>query len=297
MRHNRTKTPAVRSGMASTPSSRLIRERPGRRNYRALSGVNPPSQGPTQGGACRSREFSLTTPCGTRSPGPSSTVAASESRNCGEATGLPWSALDLTRGRVTIGQVATETAAAVTLRPYPKSRAGMRTIPLPDFLLRQLNAHRELTLVTPSLTLAGWSSRPATSRRSDARTSADRSGAQHWYGRGYWAASSHRPGGLPGQTTQRRQSIASFRPSGKHSRTSRIMPQVACEFHDLRHSYATWLVSDGVPVNIVQRVMATSRHPPRLTDAPTHRTTTTTAFSLLSGRPPTFRRLKGTNRT
>jgi integrase len=25
--------------------------------------------------------------------------------------------------------------------------------------------------------------------------------------------------------------------------------------HDLRHSYATWLVSDGVPVNIVQRVM------------------------------------------
>ena len=26
-------------------------------------------------------------------------------------------------------------------------------------------------------------------------------------------------------------------------------------FHDLRHSYATWLVSDGVPVNDVQRVM------------------------------------------
>ncbi|MDP9798903.1 integrase [Catenuloplanes nepalensis] len=26
-------------------------------------------------------------------------------------------------------------------------------------------------------------------------------------------------------------------------------------FHDLRHSYATWLVSDGVPINAVQRVM------------------------------------------
>jgi integrase len=26
-------------------------------------------------------------------------------------------------------------------------------------------------------------------------------------------------------------------------------------FHDLRHSYATWLVTDGVPVNIVQKVM------------------------------------------
>jgi integrase len=27
-------------------------------------------------------------------------------------------------------------------------------------------------------------------------------------------------------------------------------------FHDLRHSYATWLVDDGVPVNMVQRVRA-----------------------------------------
>jgi integrase len=25
--------------------------------------------------------------------------------------------------------------------------------------------------------------------------------------------------------------------------------------HDLRRSYATWLVSDGVPVNVVQKVM------------------------------------------
>ena len=26
-------------------------------------------------------------------------------------------------------------------------------------------------------------------------------------------------------------------------------------FHDLRHSYATWLITDGVPVNLVQRVI------------------------------------------
>ncbi|MGW0431858.1 tyrosine-type recombinase/integrase [Micromonospora sp. NPDC003197] len=26
-------------------------------------------------------------------------------------------------------------------------------------------------------------------------------------------------------------------------------------FHDLRHSYATWLITDGVPVNDVARVM------------------------------------------
>jgi integrase len=30
-------------------------------------------------------------------------------------------------------------------------------------------------------------------------------------------------------------------------------------FHDLRHSYATWLVADGVPPNVVQRVMGHER--------------------------------------
>ncbi|HWH99899.1 MAG TPA: tyrosine-type recombinase/integrase [Propionibacteriaceae bacterium] len=30
-------------------------------------------------------------------------------------------------------------------------------------------------------------------------------------------------------------------------------------FHDLRHFYATWLVDDGVPPNMVQRVMGHER--------------------------------------
>jgi site-specific recombinase XerD len=30
-------------------------------------------------------------------------------------------------------------------------------------------------------------------------------------------------------------------------------------FHSLRHSYATWLVDDGVPVNMVQQVMGHER--------------------------------------
>ncbi|MCA1673348.1 MAG: hypothetical protein LC799_14500 [Actinobacteria bacterium] len=32
------------------------------------------------------------------------------------------------------------------MRAYPKSRAGVRTVPLPDFLLRALETHRELTV-------------------------------------------------------------------------------------------------------------------------------------------------------
>lgn len=38
------------------------------------------------------------------------------------------------------------------------------------------------------------------------------------------------------------------------ARVSR-MAQSGLRFHDLRHSYATWLVSDGVPLNNISRVM------------------------------------------
>lgn len=75
----------------------------------------------------------------------------------GEAAGLPWGAVDLSRGRLSVGQVAVETAAMVTIRAYPKSRAGVRTIPLPDFLVRALEAHRELTIgsIKPDPRVAG----------------------------------------------------------------------------------------------------------------------------------------------
>lgn len=41
-------------------------------------------------------------------------------------------------------------------------------------------------------------------------------------------------------------------------------------FHDLRHSYATWLVSRGVPINDVQRAMGHERASVTL-DRYTHR--------------------------
>ena len=39
-------------------------------------------------------------------------------------------------------------------------------------------------------------------------------------------------------------------------------------FHDLRHSYATWLVVDGVPPNMVARVMGTRRSQRRSSSTP-----------------------------
>ncbi|MEU1686476.1 tyrosine-type recombinase/integrase [Micromonospora sp. NPDC005707] len=49
---------------------------------------------------------------------------------------------------------------------------------------------------------------------------------------------------------------------------------VALLFHDLRHSYATWLVSDGVPINDVAKVMGheqTSTTSNRYTHSPAER--------------------------
>jgi hypothetical protein len=72
----------------------------------------------------------------------------------------------------------------VTVRPYPKSRAGGRTIPIPDFLVRELVAHRELTVGALRRTLGRSSSRRATARHCDGRTFVARSGGQHWPGPG-----------------------------------------------------------------------------------------------------------------
>ncbi len=175
----------------------------------------------------------------------------------GEAAGLPWGAVDLTRQQLNVGQVAIETAAAVTLRAYPKSRAGVRTIPLPEFLVRELEAHRELTvgdaepdprwLVFP--TRNGTPQRRSNFRRQVWRPALVRAGllgrveaaADEWLAT--WPDSS-------GAT--RRQTFPSEREALAH-----IVEHAAggLRFHDLRHSYATWLVSDGVPINVVQKVM------------------------------------------
>jgi integrase len=175
----------------------------------------------------------------------------------GEAAGLPWGAVDLSRRQLNVGQVAIETAAAVTLRPYLKSRAGIRRIPLPDFLVRELEAHKELTvghgephpgeLVFP--TRNGTPQRRSNFRRQVWRPALVRAGllgnVERWAGA--WRAT------WPDNTgaTQHREFLT------EREALAHVADHAAggLRFHDLRHSYATWLVSDGVPVNIVQKVM------------------------------------------
>lgn len=115
-------------------------------------------------------------------------------------------------GAVRVVRVAEEISSHVTLKPYPKSRAGRRAVPLPRFTVEALTRHcRDFGNDREDLVFTASTGEPLK--------------------RGTFRARVWKP------SLQRAGLSATLR------------------FHDLRHSYATWLVSDGVPINDVARIM------------------------------------------
>ncbi|MFI7022928.1 tyrosine-type recombinase/integrase [Micromonospora sp. NPDC049900] len=182
-------------------------------------------------------------------------TAAGAGLRWGECAGLTWSSVDLDRASLRVVQVAEETHGGIVLRPYPKSRAGVRTVPLPGFLvdaLRQLHAAAD-NPDPRTLVFRDRVGRPL--RRSNFR-------------RRVWLPSLVRAG-LLGQVVDagphRYRAVWPDREGVEWSAEFTTEREaVACvaakaaggmRFHDLRHAYATWLVTDGVPINLVQRVM------------------------------------------
>jgi len=172
----------------------------------------------------------------------------------GECVGLRWDAVDLEVALVRVVRVAVEVAGAVSVKPFPKSRAGRRTVPLPSFVVELLRAHRETYPPGPSgevfTNIAGGPVRRTLFRARVWRPALVRAGLlgtvvetapDKWQAR--W---------LDGEGLEWLADFATEREG---------VAQVAAKahgglrFHDLRHSYATHLVSSGVPVNDVQRVM------------------------------------------
>lgn len=133
----------------------------------------------------------------------------------GECVGLCWDAVDLQAETVRVVRVAEEVSGHVRLKPYPKSKAGRRTVPLPGFVLQALTQHRQ-----------------------------DFGNSGEGFGGLVFTAAT-------GQPIKR----GTFRAKVWKPSLQRASLSVELRFHDLRHSYATWLVSSGVPINDVARVM------------------------------------------
>ena len=150
-----------------------------------------------------------------------------------------------------------EVAGHTQFKGYPKSTAGRRTIPLPGWLVELLRTHVELYGCGAADLLfangVGGTHRRTLFRARQWRSSLVRAGllgsvtqnATQWVGT--WT-----------DVDAKRHQV---RCATENVAVGQVARQQACglRYHDLRHSYATWLVDDGVPPNMVQRVMGHER--------------------------------------
>lgn len=175
----------------------------------------------------------------------------------GEIAGLCRDALDLDAGRLRVIRTVVEVAGRTEFKPYPKSRAGQRSVPLPDWLVTSIREH-----------LDRWPTPP------QAPVFANAVGAP--LRRGLFRSRVWRPtlvrvgllgkvvpvdGGVEAHWVDD-DGIPYVEVFGTHAQAVKHVARQhagGMRFHDLRHSYATWLVDDGVPVNMVQRVMGHER--------------------------------------
>jgi integrase len=182
----------------------------------------------------------------------------------GECIGLRWDCVDFAPGDGLVGdvvrvrRVAVEVAGNVTMKPYPKSRAGRRDVPVAPFAAAELRRHREDSPPGPA-----------------GEVFANSAGGP--LRRGLFRARVWRPAlvraGLLGSVTETRPhrwiarwpDAAGVEWTAEYATEREAVAQVArkaaggMRFHDLRHGYATWLVSRGVPVNDVQRALGHER--------------------------------------
>jgi integrase len=181
-------------------------------------------------------------------------TAAGAGLRWGEAAGLCWDAVDLDRRRISIIRTVVEVSGRTAFKPYPKSAASQRTVPIPAWLAPILAEHRDwYEPGERGLVFGNSVGKPL--RRTLFRSRV-------------WRPALVRAG-LLGKLTQVADDLYRAEwPDGEGGsgevevRSQReavaLIVQSAAgglRFHDLRHSYATWLVDDGVPVNMVQRVM------------------------------------------
>jgi integrase len=185
-------------------------------------------------------------------------TAAGAGLRWGEVIGLRADAMDLDRARLSVIRTVTEVAGRTQFKPFPKSAAGRRTVPLPTWAVPIIREHR-----------TRWPS------ASDEPIFANEVGAplrRTLFRARIWRPSLVRAGLLgdvvaigPRHWEARWTDADGRAHTERHPTAAQAVQHVArhqaggLRFHDLRHSYATWLVDDGVPPNMVQRVLGHER--------------------------------------
>jgi integrase len=236
--------------LASAVRSRLIAFNP-------CEGVRLPAQRKRAGGVQTISQADLTgrlLPAVPEWHRPLVAAAAGAGLRWGECQGLRWGCIDLDASTMTVERVVIEVDGHLSDKPYPKSAKSRRTVPLAPFLEQELRRHRELVA-------HGTDDRVFTNHEGGSMLRSN-------FRRQVWRPSLVRAG-LLGQVVEvgpfkfratwtNRDGIewsAEF--STEREEVDCVASKAAggLRFHDLRHCYATWLVSGGVPVNVVQAVM------------------------------------------
>jgi integrase len=164
----------------------------------------------------------------------------------GEVAGLRDDALDLDAGTLGVIRTVVEVSGSTAFKPYPKTGAGRRTVPLPDWLITMLRDHLEhYGLGNHGLVFPNAVGKPL--RRTLFRCRV-------------WRPSLVRAGLLgevvevddhkfEGRWIDDESEVGSARLGSYDEAVKAVAARsgAALRFHDLRHSCATWLVDDGVP--------------------------------------------------
>jgi integrase len=141
----------------------------------------------------------------------------------GEALGLPWSAVDLDRGVLTVRQALQRQQGQGLVIVQPKTTSARRTLVLPEQLVTALSMHRE-------------------------RQSAERESASNlWQENGLVFTT---PFGTP------------IDPRNDHRNWQQLLDAAGvrrARLHDARHTAATLLLIQGVPARVVMQILGHSQ--------------------------------------
>lgn len=185
-------------------------------------------------------------------------TAAGAGLRWGEVAGLCRDVLDLDDGTLTVVRTVVEVSGHTSFKPFPKSSAGRRTVPLPAWLIEIIREHlRQFPSDGHGAVFTNMAGNPL--RRTLFRSRVWKPALVRAGLLGRVVAIGEREYLGSWTDVAGQKQVAEF---GTHGEALREVARCAAgglNFHDLRHSYATWLVDDGVPVNMVQRVMGHER--------------------------------------